>query len=216
MKLSEFLHDLSLAIEDYYDFDFDALSKGQLESKEWLVEVMQSIQKSEEIEYGVIFLLCGWYGLLASMIQLNRVNHKFIRSFDIDKTCKYIADRINRSSLRDNWKFQAITKDIFEINFSGDTHKLWSYGKKKWFVSTIEPDTIINTSCEHTTSNWYVGVPKDKIIILQSNNFIEPSEHINCVHSMDEFIDMYKMKKILFQGEKKLEKYTRYMLIGIK
>ena len=38
-----------------------------------------------------------------------------------------------------------------------------------------DPDTIINTSCEHIRNfnSWYNAIPQGKLLILQSNNFFK-------------------------------------------
>jgi len=215
MKLSRFLHDIMLANNEF-DFNFDAFSIGQLQSKEWLVEIMKDVRMVEKIEYGNIFNLCGWYGILPAMIWVTNIPFVMIRSFDIDESCKKIADRINRTKLQDSWRFQAVTKDIFDMNFEKDSYKLYSYGKQKWFDVSESPDTIINTSCEHTSSDWYYKVPSDKVVILQSNNSFAEEGHINAVASLDEFKDMYPMRRVFYGGSMTFEKYKRFMLVGIK
>ena len=54
------------------------------------------------------------------------------------------------------------------------------------------------------------------LIILQSNNYFEIEDHINCYNSVDEFEKSLKLNTILFKGTLKLDKYDRYMIIGIK
>ena len=81
-----------------------------------------------------------------------------------------------------------------------------------------KPDTIINTSCEHISefSKWYDKLPEGKLIILQSNNYFEIDEHVNCSNSLTQFSASAPMKKVLYEGELDLGKYTRYMKIGRK
>lgn len=213
MKLSNFLHDLALAIQEF-DLDFDCFSKGQLESKEWLVKIMKDLQQHLKINYGTIFILCGWYGILSSIISLNDIKFNKIRSFDIDPYFIDIANRINRTSLQDNWKFQAVVKDISTLNFNSDKYRLWSYKKEEWFDVIESPDTIINTSCEHISPDWFKNISTDKLIILQSNNFWEGNGHINCVSDLNEFKEMFPLKTINYAGELHFDKYSRFMLIG--
>ena len=79
-----------------------------------------------------------------------------------------------------------------------------------------EPNTIINTSCEHLLDldHWIKKIPRKRLVILQSNNYFEVDEHINCVRSVEEFSNLVKLKKVIWGGELELPKYTRYMLIG--
>ena len=59
-------------------------------------------------------------------------------------------------------------------------------------------------------------IPKDKLVILQSNNYFEIKEHVNCSSSLKEFSKSAPMQKTLYEGELDLGKYTRYMKIGHK
>ena len=215
MKISKFLHDVMLANREF-DLNFDSFSIGQLQSKEWVAEVMWDVRQVERVEYGTIFNLCGWYGILPAMIWLKNIPFVNIRSFDIDESCKKIADRINRTKLQDSWRFQAVTKDIFDLTFEGDSYELYSYAKDKWFEVNETPDTIINTSCEHTNSFWFHKVPDGKIVILQSNNFLDGDGHINCMEDLDEFKEIYPLSRIWYDGSMTFEKYKRFMLVGVK
>jgi hypothetical protein len=206
-----------LAVKEY-ELDFDSFSKGQLQSKEWLVEIMKDIQRTGKVDYdyGTIFILCGWYGILPAMIWLKDVKFVKIRSFDIDEKCKEIADRINRTNLQDSWRFQAVTKDIFDMNLSSSVYKLYSYAKKEWFDVEEKPDTIINTSCEHTGPGWFDSIPKGKFVVLQSNDFLDGAGHINCMADLEEFKETYPLSAILYDGSMTFPKYKRFMIMGVK
>ena len=80
------------------------------------------------------------------------------------------------------------------------------------------PDTIINTSCEHIEkfTEWFNAIPRDKLVVLQSNNYFEIDDHINCVKNITEFKQQAPLSNIIYEGELELEKYTRFMLIGYK
>ena len=80
------------------------------------------------------------------------------------------------------------------------------------------PSTIINTSCEHIPNfdEWYAKIPAGKLICLQSNDYVALEEHVNCVKDSLHFAEMAPLSKVLFTGELPLDKYTRYMRIGIR
>lgn len=215
MKLSKFLHDVMMAYQ-MYDLNFDSFSIGQLQSKEWVVEIMKDIRQVKQIEYNNIFVLCGWYGILPAMIWVKDIPFVIIRSFDIDKSCKQIADRINRTLLQDAWRFQAVTADIFELNFKDDFYELYSYAKEQWFDAREIPNTIINTSCEHTDPSWFENVPPGKIVILQSTDFMEGEGHVNCMSDLEEFKQTYPMTETWYDGSMSFQKYKRFMLMGVK
>jgi hypothetical protein len=192
----------------------DAFARGQLHSKKWLVSEVENIG----MHLGTVFLCAGWYGTLATMLfESKKIHLDKIRSFDIDKSCWKIAESINKPWVMDEWKFKATTQDIHKINFNEHTYKtLRSNGTERELFD--KPNTIINTSCEHIEnwSDWWDSIPKGKLCILQSNDYKELPEHINCVNDVEHFKSIAPMTTYLYGGELILGKYTRYMLIGIK
>ena len=214
-KQYHFFDDLHKAVKKFPDLSSDALSIGQLKSKQWLVEILENIYKKYSINLGTIYVLCGWYGILPAMLFMKFDMDK-IRSFDIDKKCEKIADQVNKTH-SNGWKFKAITEDIFKINFKMHSWQCWSNKNKRMSRSITDiPNTIINTSCEHTNPEWFDSVPKGKFIILQSNDFFTERGHVNAVTDLDEFIDMFPLSITYYKGKMNLQKYTRYMLMGIK
>lgn len=209
----DFLFDINKTLDEYENIDQDAFSIGQLESKKWAIDIL------EDLNYplGTIFVLCGWYGILSAMLFYSNLKVEKIRSFDKDKTCREIADSINKTNYDKNWRFKAITEDIFNINFKGHEWQTWSPSNNRMCYPIKDvPNTVINTSCEHTPDIWYDTVPKGTIILLQSNDFSEIDYHINCVSGIDEMVEKYKMSQVLFSGENSFEKYNRYMIVGVK
>ena len=191
----------------------DCSSRGQLESKLWLIRELSELQ----LDLGIVFLCAGWYSTLATMIFESDIKVDRIRSFDIDDSCYSIAETFNKPWVKDEWRFKATTQDIFDIDFN-----LHTYTVKRADGSTCEltesPNTIINTSCEHIEnfSDWYAKIPQGKLVVLQSNNFYEVEEHVNCVGTVEEFKNLAPMENILYSGELELPKYKRFMLIGYK
>jgi len=194
---------------------FDAFSIGQIDSKQWLVDTIID----NKLELGATFICAGWYGTLAAMILENNINVDFIRSFDKDPTCAEIADIINRRWVKDNWKFKASTVDIMDIDYEAPIFGVTKADGSTEILGDL-PYTIINTSCEHFSkenfNKWYWSIPDGCLIILQSNNYKEIKEHVNCVSSLNEFKTHVMFDELVFEGELKLEKYIRYMLIGYK
>ena len=193
----------------------DALSWGQLKSKRWLVSELEKLN----LDLGTIFLCAGWYATLAPMLFESSCKIDKIRSFDIDESCVAIADTINSNKVKENWKFKSVTDDIFNINYDTHQWQAWSKANNRMSYPFIEiPNTIINTSCEHIENfdKWYNLIPKNKIVILQTNNYVEIEDHINCSNSLKEFRIQTPMTTLLYEGELVLDKYTRYMRIGIK
>ena len=223
----------------------DALSQGQIKSKQWL------LSKIKGIDLGMVFICAGWYGTLATMMfEDENIYVDKIRSFDIDDSCWKIAEDLNEPWKADNWVFKATTLDIVSfftngyysdkdttvINKITNLDNTWSLEEKEksdtnktyhYYTINVKgepklcqevPDTIINTSCEHIEkfTEWFNAILKDKLVVLQSNNYFEIDDHINCVKNITEFKQQAPLSNIIYEGELELEKYTRFMLIGYK
>ena len=199
---------------DNPDFNKDCISGGQLKSKEWLVK------KVEEYcpDLGIVFLCAGWYATLATMLFESNVLVTKIRSFDIDPKVWEIAEIFNTELVSNAWKFKASTQDIMDIDYTEHTYDTIKPGGEVTSVNREVPNTIVNTSCEHIEnwSDWWNKIPKGKLCILQSNDYKELPEHINCVDNVDHFKSIAPMTTYLYGGDLILGKYTRYMIIGIK
>tara|TARA_B110000503_G_scaffold99799_1_gene149292 strand:+ start:26946 stop:27593 length:648 start_codon:yes stop_codon:yes gene_type:complete len=210
---SEFFDNFGQVLNKYPGIDIqDLFSKGQIESKRWLVNELEKIN----MELGTVFICAGWYGSLATFLFESDVKLDKIRSFDIDKSCAGIAETFNRLKTMDGWKFKASTIDIVDMDYPT---AYTTYRANGTSLDLLEmPDTIINTSCEHIANfiEWYNKIPNGTLVVLQSNNYFEIKEHVNCVNNINEFIKIAPMSTLLYNGELELEKYTRFMLIGYK
>lgn len=193
------------------EYDKDCFSRGQLESKLWLVKELKKVTP----DIGTTFLCAGWYGTLATMLFESGIRINKIRSFDIDDSCRSIAETFNKPWVKQDWKFKTCTQDIHDINFLEHNYTVKRADGTECKLDDI-PDTIINTSCEHIEDfeHWFTKIPDGKLVILQSNNFTTVEEHVNCVKDSLHFAEMAPLSKVLFTGELPLEKYTRFMRIG--
>jgi hypothetical protein len=169
----------------------DAFWKGQLTSKEWLID------KLLPFTYDVVTIdiVGGWVGVLASMIFQSDIIVSKISSVDIDSSCESIASMMNKGEEIDG-KFIAITEDMCTYNSSADI--------------------IINTSCEHITQQqyekWLSLQPINSLLVLQSNNYDIP-EHIRLASDLEDFKRQSNIN-ILWAGELELPLYKRFMIIG--
>tara|TARA_R110002124_G_scaffold258423_1_gene424242 strand:+ start:47 stop:736 length:690 start_codon:yes stop_codon:yes gene_type:complete len=191
----------------------DALSWGQLKSKRWLVDELEKI----DLPLGTIFLCAGWYATLAAMLFQSKCSINKIRSFDIDENCATIAETVNRNYTKKDWRFKASTADIHNIEYTDYTYKTKRFNGTVCEI-TDTAETVINTSCEHIENfaEWYSKIPKQTLTVLQSNNYFEIEDHINCSKNILEFAEQTPMTNCLYSGALELPKYTRFMRIGIK
>jgi hypothetical protein len=207
------------ALKDLYindiTFNKDSLAQGQINSKLFLVNELKRL----DLDLGMVFLCAGWYGTLATMLFESGLNIDKIRSFDIDPSVAEISEIFNKPWRLDNWRFKGITEDIMNINYSGHTWSAWSESNNRQSRLTTEiPDTVINTSCEHIPefAKWYAKIPDGTLVVLQSNNYFEVEEHVNCYSTLEEFGESAPMTASYSLKALSLDKYDRYMKIGIK
>lgn len=195
--------------------DTDCFSRGQLQSKLWLVNELQKLN----VELGTVFLCAGWYATLATMLFESKVKVDKIRSFDIDPTCINIAEVFNSPWFKNKWQFKSITQDIMDIDYNEYSWQCWSNANNRMsYPITDKPNTIINTSCEHLLDfkGWYNKIPLGKLVIMQANNFHDVEEHVNTYNTIEEFSVSAPMTTTLYEGELELPKYKRFMKIGYR
>ena len=180
--------------------DKDAFRSGQIASKIWLCEKLESLFDSID----TIWIYGGWIGMTAFLLKSrNNLSISNIRSYDMDPSCESIADMINENWVYQDWQVKAHTS-----NCSVLTPKLGN------------PDLIINTSTEHfDTMEWWNNIPHGTYVAIQGNN-MPHADHVVHSKSLEDFCQGYVIDKLLYKGELEFKypdwKFTRFMLIGIK
>ena len=181
--------------EDRYR-TLESFWKGQVNSKIWLIENLHKVVMPNTTNTVVIH--GGWNGVLASLLFNSDIGIKHITSVDIDPSCEKTAFTVNKRQEIEG-RFTAVTANMVEYKYNADI--------------------VINTSCEHITSNeynkWLSLVPDTSLVVVQSNNFSNLEEHVNCSASLEEFIESSRLK-VSFADKLELPKYDRYMVIGYK
>lgn len=195
----------------------DSVTEGQIQSKLWLVNQVDALQ----LKLGTVYLLAGWTSSLAFiLLEHERIGPTIekIRSFDIDPMCAKFSDELVRKYIP-NWRFKASTLDIHDIDYEGNfTYKTARFDGSEVELRGENPDTIINTSCEHIAdfNVWYNKIPQGKLCILQSTNNTVAEGHINPMPSLKDFKQLVPMSAVLYEGTLELSEYERYMIIGWK
>jgi hypothetical protein len=174
----------------------DAISDGQLLSKNWLVETLLNLVNNGVIETKPneskkILILGGWIGTLALMINVREMPFE-ITSVDLDTRANTIAEKLNY-----DFKFGTIAADMYDVDYS-------------------PYDIIINTSSEHipNISAWRKKIPSGKVVIVQNNNFLEGAGHISNVKNSEELNFIMNLSDMYYEGTRRFKQYDRYMLIG--
>jgi len=192
----EHIHYWMCAIRDSTDpkRTLDAFWRGQLSSKEWLIENLRQYLFLAPVS---IDIHGGWVGTLASLMFQSNLPIRNIRSIDIDPTCQPIATMMNKKE-EIAGIFCAITADMC--------------------TARSDADVVINTSCEHINQDqydlWLSGLPHNSLLVLQSNNYDIP-EHVRTAKDLEEFKQQCGIN-ILWCGSLDTPLYTRYMIIGRK
>jgi len=198
----------------------DHFSRGQMKSKFWLISELNKLN----IEPTQIALYGGWYATIAYFLFLNFDNVIKIRNIELDPKVVGISEAFNKDEVADNWRFKTGTANVNELQYhNGGAFNLSMPQRNAPTVrDRIDPDLIINTSCEHMKDDWFYNVPEKfvdnprltPIIALQTNDYFDNPQHTNCVHNIDEALEKYKFKRVLYAGTLKTELYNRFMIIG--
>jgi hypothetical protein len=182
----------------------EALNKNQIASKMWLAE---SLLDAVGSELGNVLILGGWVGVLGAILLHDpRFVIDKVESVDVDPRCAAVALSLNATHVRAG-RFAAHTADMLEIDY-----------ESRCKSTTGVPNLIVNTSCEHLNEfdRWYDGIPAGQLLAIQSNDYFACGEHVNCVPDLAAFRSQAPMRELLFAGERKFRRYSRFMLIGRK
>ena len=208
----------------YYRWKFDpnalcdAFSKGQVQSKIWLVDELEKLNIKD---LGNVLLLAGWFGQFISYIDKLKFNQA--RIVEIDKPACIVSDRIFNIDYIEGHKVKSVLQDInqTELTKNGYTLDVKKYHTNEdiGYTQQFLPNIIVNTSSEHMTEEWFFqlkfkNLETNPIVVIQSNNLFDIAEHVNCVHSIDHMKKKYPFTEILYEGELDLYGYKRFMLIG--
>ncbi|HMN68041.1 MAG TPA: hypothetical protein PKC28_05830 [Bdellovibrionales bacterium] len=188
----------ALPAENHYDLQ-RALSTGQIESKLWLIEMLKGIVEPKR-RYGFL-IIGGWVGVLPLLLDIlmpESVNT--IRQIDIDPMANRLAAHLNKDLISAG-RMRVFDRNALEFDYG------------------FEHEIIVNTSCEHFTPEemhaWMARVPKDRYLVLQTNDFQGEPGHVNCVPDVFTFRKSLPLKSTLFTGELAFEAYRRFMVIAV-
>lgn len=174
-----------------------SMSPNQIKCKSWLVEELAKLP----VEFPKIQLYGGWYGFPLIDFLLEEFKIELIQNIDLDKEAIIIYD-MHRAERNLQHKLKSSIID------ASMPHK---YDKSI--------DLVINTSSEHMPNLPILikdkQYKKECVFALQSNNMFHHSDHINCVNNAEELIEKSGLSKILYSGTLNLDKYERYMVIGL-
>lgn len=176
--------------EDIYHVKtiINSINDNQVASKQWLIENCSDY--FDLFSDAKVLIVAGWYGLLGDMLYRGEY-FKDITICDMDPKCRQFGKKLYPHL---NHK----TKRMDEIN-------------------PVEYDQLICTACEHITdvelNNFLSKKTPGTLVVLQSNNYFEIEEHINCKSTLQEFESAVNLR-IIKSFELPTEKYSRFMIVG--
>lgn len=180
--------------------DFNAFSHGQIQSKVWLCENLEP----HLLPYSQVAIIGSWYNTLGLiMLARNESKYNMIMGIDKDQSSVDIANKITDAwQLGEHFKIRNTCSEIEKYDFR-------SY------------NVVINTSCEHMTSDWFTKLAPYQTVCIQTSDMVtdDPTWNItNPNPTMEDFKKKYPMSQIFFEGEKLFDYghlvYKRLMLIG--
>jgi len=204
-----------------YEKSFDdSISDDQYESKKWMCDILNDLRittpdnikkyskdSSESIRFPdgnpdwdyplLIEIIGSWFGwpLIELIDRFTKGRITQIDLYDPDEVCQ---------------KVMAQYKNIFNPKYKVIQHD--DYFERK---ELRRRHLIICTSCEHmqdfTNQFSFKGNP---FVCLQSNDYIDLTDHINCVKDVEELTEKNQIKNIWYKGEKDFGNYKRFMVIG--
>ena len=204
-----------------YEKSFDdSISDDQYESKKWMCDILNDLRittpdnikkyskdSSESIRFPdgnpdwdyplLIEIIGSWFGwpLIELIDSFTKGRITQIDLYDPDEACQ---------------KVMVQYKNIFNPKYKVIQHD--DYFERK---ELRRRHLIICTSCEHmqdfTNQFSFKGNP---FVCLQSNDYIDLTDHINCVKDVEELTEKNQIKNIWYKGEKDFGNYKRFMVIG--
>jgi len=220
----------------------DFFSRGQVMSKKWLIQELTKLVDGKNL--GHVAMYGAWYNFLAHMLYEN-FNINKIFSLDVDATCEepikrmypyhydknimehitcdvgecfwqddglWYVDQEKRQADYNrhyNEKYEDIQAGYYDPKQAG----VWNtFGNRK--IGNV--NLVINTSCEHMDNRWFNNLPDGTLVVLQTNDYFDNPQHVNCVRDLEQAKYRYPMSELLYDGYLVTELYTRFMLIGIK
>jgi hypothetical protein len=175
-----------------------ALNANQMASKRWLADMLAAHGGTA---FARVAILGGWVGALGAILLADRrLAIGEVVSVDVDPECEAIARALNATHVRAG-RFSARTADMRALDYAAERF-----------------DLVINTSCEHVADlgRWHARLPQGQLVVLQSNDYFACAEHVNCARDLAAFARQTPLGGLLYEGERRMRRYTRFMRIGRK
>jgi len=166
----------------------ESFKTTQIKCKKWLVEEIANSSTT----FDNVLVIGSWNGILLYELMNQYCDVGSYDFLDLDKKT-HIHREVYFSLHKMEKNYNSIVADANE------------------FSDFSNYDLIINTSCEHMMPLPSVYGP---LYALQSNNYTNIPEHVNCVENVKELKKQYKLTHTLYESELDMGHYKRFMVIG--
>ena len=211
-KIVDKLKDL---IYSYPNVDMSSfINKHHAITYSWLIQNITRVYGEKYLGTG--YVLGGGMGILSAMLLDTNLRIENLRNFDINGTCKFLADEMMKDEILDNWKFKASSDDLFNINYI--EHELeielpnGSMSKKFKEV----PGVLINTNVSllRNQDDWYQMIPDTRKIVIMGEG--GEGEILRPFSSSQSFNEAFPMTFEQYTGTITIEDKQYYLKIGLK
>ncbi|MFN7728061.1 MAG: hypothetical protein ACK5P7_02780 [Bdellovibrio sp.] len=190
--------------------DMSAWSSGQMDSKIWMCEVLETHLGTTQ-DYNVI-CFGGWYGLNAFVLLCrDRLRVNCFTNYDIDEHALETSLLINKAWTIGSQKYLTHLQDVNTL----DVKEIIESNNKTSKV------IFINTSIESIEGlTWWKNLPSNQLVLLQTCTLVASYCVGPTFTSLEHFRNIFAMKKTLFAGAKRYEypdgsSYERFMILGV-
>ena len=183
--------------------DFQSFSHGQMHSKIWLSEMLETYLQPES---NILVLGC-WHNIMGMILMIRNPHMGLkIMGIDIDSEAIDIADKLTEA-----WRFE-------EFNpFKNQLADANTYNYDQY-------DVFINCSVEHMESDkWFQNITSGTLVCIQSSNVLESNSSFDIKspnQNIDSITTKFPCRKFYHKKTKHFQYnewgYDRLMTIGIK
>ena len=178
----------------------------------WIVQ--QMVYSFGEKYLGAIYVLGGGMGVLPAMLFDTKLRFENIRSFDINGVCQFLADEMMAKELLADWRFKAVTNDLFNVDYAENIFQCRLQNGKLSDPFREIPGTIINTNVSYLKNyaDWYRMIPDMRrvIVVGETGNVPKPFA------SSQVFNKKFPMSFEVYTGVINIGQKHFYMKIGYK
>lgn len=171
-----------------------------MQSKQWLCNYLNILQKKYKDKFETITVLGSWFGNLGLLLDQNNIKFKNLvlvdKKIDNLNVTKTLVGNINK------YKIFLLAQDANDHTYSKSPNQI-----------------IINTSCnDMNNEGWLTHIPNSCLVLLQARNNLKDVPIIT--NDIYDFDSKFSLTKTLVLKQLNLSdpttKYSRFMKIGIK